>query len=206
MAQRDDDGIWVFDTRELVRSPGAMRTVNRTVHTPSMIGTEVIAIPEQAPVVIEMRMESVVEGVLATADVRADARGQCVRCLDDLGLAVIVTVQELFAYPNRADHRVAVGDREQDEDGYRLTNDLMDIEPMVRDAVVTSLPFQPVCRIDCPGLCAQCGARLEDDPKHAHENIDPRWSALTQLSQSNPDKQADVAEQQIMNTPNEIRT
>ncbi len=206
MAQRDDDGIWVFDTRELVRSPGAMRTVNCTVQTPSVIGTEVIAIPEQAPVTLHMRMESVVEGVLATVDVRADASGQCARCLDDVGLAVDVTVQELFAYPNRADHRVEVGDTEQDEDGYRLTHDLLDLEPMVRDAVVTSLPFQPLCRSDCPGLCAQCGARLEDDPNHAHQNIDPRWSALAQFSQSNPDEQADVAEQQTMNTPNEIRT
>lgn len=206
MAQRDDDGIWVFGTRELVRTPGAMRTLTRTVNAPSMIGTEVIAIPAQAPVEIEMRMESVLEGVLATAEVRADAHGQCVRCLEDLHVAVDVTICELFAYPERAAHRIEVGDIEQEEDGYRLEHDLMDTESLVRDAVVTSLPFQPVCRDDCPGLCAECGARLHVDPTHAHENIDPRWSALTQLSQTDTDQAADPADQQPMNTPNEIRT
>lgn len=206
MAQRADDGIWVFDTRELVRTPGAMRTVTRTVDTPSMIGTDVIAIPAHAPVEIDMRMESVLEGVLATAAIRADAVGQCVRCLDEIHVAVDVTAVELFAYPERAAHSAEVGDREQEEDGYRLEQDLMDTEPLVRDAVVTSLPFQPVCRADCPGLCAQCGARLEDDPEHAHDIIDPRWSVLSQLSQTDADQSSDQTDQQPMNTPNEIRT
>ncbi|MGB5951083.1 MAG: YceD family protein, partial [Ornithinimicrobium sp.] len=183
MAQESSDDIWVFNTRELVRTPGAMRTVTRTVNVPSMIGTEVIAVPAQAMVEIEMRMESVLEGVLATVAIRADAQGQCVRCLDDVSVPVEVTTQELFAYPERAAHRVEVGDTEQEEEGYRLEQDLMDTESLVRDAVVTSLPFQPVCRADCPGLCAECGARLEDDPTHSHESIDPRWSALTQLTQ-----------------------
>ncbi|CAN5612740.1 DUF177 domain-containing protein [soil metagenome] len=205
MAQRDSDGPWVFDTRELIRSPGTMRTVTRTVLAPSMVGTEVIAIPENAPLQVVLRMESVVEGVLASADVQGRALGQCVRCLDEVAVEVDVLVQELFAYPDRADHRVEVGDTEQDEEGYRLERDLMDTEAMVRDAVVTSLPFQPVCRPDCPGLCAECGARLEDDPQHGHEIIDPRWSALTGLTGGDPDERLDTA-QQSTNTPNEMRT
>ena len=50
---------------------------------------------------------------------------------------------------------------------------------MLRDAVVLALPFQPLCRDDCPGLCTECGARLADDPGHQHESaIDPRWATL----------------------------
>ena len=55
------------------------------------------------------------------------------------------------------------------------------IEATVRDAVVLGLPIAPLCRIDCPGLCAQCGAPLADDPEHHHEEHDPRWAALTAL-------------------------
>ncbi len=48
--------------------------------------------------------------------------------------------------------------------------------------MVPSLPFQPVCDPDCPGLCSRCGARLMDDPDHSHEESDPRWSALQSLT------------------------
>ena len=64
---------------------------------------------------------------------------------------------------------------------YEVRDETIDLEPMLRDAVITQLPFQPVCREDCQGLCAQCGARLEDDPGHHHEVLDPRWSALSGL-------------------------
>ena len=49
--------------------------------------------------------------------------------------------------------------------------------------MVLALPFRPVCTPDCPGLCLECGARLQDDPGHAHEeSIDPRWAALSTLT------------------------
>jgi len=54
---------------------------------------------------------------------------------------------------------------EDDEDELReLQDDLVDLQPALRDAVVLALPFKPVCRDDCPGLCSECGARLADDP------------------------------------------
>lgn len=63
-----------------------------------------------------------------------------------------------------------------------LEGDLFDLEPVLVDTVVPALPFQPVCREDCPGLCSECGAHLADDPDHHHEVLDPRWAALTALS------------------------
>ena len=62
-----------------------------------------------------------------------------------------------------------------------LEGDLIDLEPVLRDAVVLALPLRPLCRDDCPGLCAECGARLADDPDHGHETVDPRWAALQGL-------------------------
>ena len=70
-----------------------------------------------------------------------------------------------------------------------LEDDLLDLESLLRDAVVLALPFQPLCEDDCPGLCPECGARLKDDPDHAHEEpIDPRWAGLTALQQDQQDQ------------------
>ena len=81
--------------------------------------------------------------------------------------------QELFVYDDRD------VDPDEDDEVSRLEDDLVDLEPLLRDAVVLALPFQPLCQDDCPGLCAECGARLADDPDHTHdEPIDPRWAAL----------------------------
>ena len=188
MAAQDAASPWVFDTRELARRAGTMSEVSRVVTAPDQIGTDVIAIKAGDPVELDLRMESVMEGVLATGSVRASATGVCVRCLDELDLPVEVSFQELFAYPDRAAHHqeVAAGEDEQD-DVHELKDDLMDLEDLVRDAVVTTLPFQPVCRDDCPGLCSQCGARLADDPDHHHDVIDPRWSALADLARPGTD-------------------
>jgi uncharacterized protein len=53
------------------------------------------------------------------------------------------------------------------------------VEPVVRDAVILGLPWTPLCRPDCAGLCPDCGQRLDDLPAdHTHEQLDPRWAAL----------------------------
>lgn len=182
MALQDAAGPWVFDTRELVRRPGAMKEFSRVVTAPDPIGTDVIAIRAGDPVEVDLRMESVMEGVLATGSVRATATGECVRCLDDIEFRVDVAFQELFAYSDRAAHHHEVAGDEDQDDVHELEGDLMNLEEIVRDAVVTTLPFQPVCRDDCPGLCSECGVRLADDPDHHHDVIDPRWSALADLA------------------------
>ena len=63
-------------------------------------------------------------------------------------------------------------DADEDDEQRRMVGDLLDLEPVLRDAVVLDLPLAPVCRDDCPGLCPQCGFRLEDDPEHHHDVID----------------------------------
>jgi uncharacterized protein len=139
---------------------------------------------------LRLRLESVMEGVLVTGTVHATATGACVRCLEPVDLAIDVPFQELFAYADRAAHHREVEDGDE-EDVHELDGDLADLEPVLRDAVVPALPFQPVCREDCPGLCSECGALLADDPTHHHEVIDPRWSALAQLAGGDNDTDND---------------
>ena len=100
-----------------------------------------------------MRLESVHEGVLVTAEVDAVAEGECGRCLIDIALPVEVEFQELFAYHS--------GEAFE----YEVQDDHVDLESLIRDAVVLSLPFQPVCRPDCPGLDPETGLRLADHPE-----------------------------------------
>ncbi len=149
-----------------------MRKAARTVPAPADMGTEVIAIPEDAEIELKLRLEAVMEGVLVSGTVTGVAVGECIRCLDEVRLPVEAQFSELFSYP---ENRVA---EDEDEDVRSVEDDLIDLEPTLRDAVVLTLPFQPVCREDCPGLCSECGAKLADDPAHTHETADPRWAAL----------------------------
>lgn len=176
----------VIDTRELGRRPGSMRPLSRSVPAPAHLGVDVLGVPEGSALELDLRLESVVEGVLVSGTVDATVTGECVRCLDPVSQALVVDVQELYARTGR--ERDGRHERDADQGGEahdlpRLEGDLLDLEPVLRDAVVLALPLRPLCRDDCPGLCPQCGARLENDPEHGHDEVDPRWAALRQLDQ-----------------------
>ena len=153
-----------------------MRPVSRSVPAPAHLGNDVLGVQEGSPLELDLRLESVVEGVLVSGTVSGTATGECVRCLEPVTAPVVVDLQELYAHAGQ--------ERQEDDDTEPLPEMdgvLLDIEPAVRDAVVLALPLQPLCRDDCPGLCSECGARLADDPGHRHETLDPRWAALRQL-------------------------
>ena len=149
-----------------------MRKVARTVPAPADLGTEVIGIPEGTDLELHLRLEAVMEGVLVSGKISGIAVGECIRCLDEVKLPLEAQFSELYSYP---ENQVV---EEADEEVRSVENDLIDLEPALRDAVVLALPFQPVCTEDCPGLCSECGARLADDSGHTHETADPRWAAL----------------------------
>ena len=183
----------VLDTRELPRRPGALRTVTRVVPAPSDLGLELIKVPEGADLSLDLRLESVSEGVLVSGTVSAPVTGECGRCLRPISDSVVVTVQELYAY----EHSTTDETTDEDEVG-RLQGDLIDLEPAVRDAVVLTLPTNPVCRPDCPGLCPDCGAHLADLPAdHSHEDVDPRWAALRKLADSPTADQPNMKQHRI---------
>ncbi|HEY0500832.1 MAG TPA: DUF177 domain-containing protein [Kutzneria sp.] len=168
-------GPWVIDTRDIGRRPGSSRSYHRVAPAPAGFGDpEVIGVEVGSDIVLDLLVESVVEGVLATGTANAATVGECSRCLDPLSGEVEVRFTELFAYPDSATEATT------DEDEIsRLVDDLIDLEPVVRDAVVLALPQVPLCSPDCRGLCAECGVKwAELGPDHAHETIDPRWAAL----------------------------
>jgi uncharacterized protein len=195
-ARLDHRNPLVFDTHELGRRPGALQRLTRTIDAPKDFGIEgVIGVPEGAPVELELRLESVMEGVLVTGTARALAKGECVRCLEPLGLELEAEFQEMFSYPDADDRgrpkAEPADDAEEDEDTLFIEDGLFDLEPVLRDAVVLALPMQPVDQDDCPGLCSQCGVRLADDPDHHHDAVDIRWAALQGLAGSSGDGEKD---------------
>lgn len=167
----------VLDTRELPRRPGALRTVKRVVPAPADLGLELVGVPEGADLSLDLRLESVSEGVLVSGTVTGPVRGECGRCLRPIDDSVCVTLQELYAYENSTTDVTT----DEDEVG-RMQDDLIDLEPALRDAVVLTLPTNPLCRTDCPGLCPECGVHRDELPAdHSHQQIDPRWAGLSQL-------------------------
>jgi uncharacterized protein len=184
-ARLDHRDPLVFDTRELGRRPGAMKKVSRTVPAPADLGlAEVIGVPENDDVAIELRLESVMEGVLVTGTASATVRGECVRCLEPIGRELDAEFQELYAYPDADRFGDAAEESGETEEELVLVDEMFDLQPVLRDAVVLALPLQPVCEDDCPGLCSECGARLADDPDHHHDAPDNRWAALQELAGS----------------------
>jgi uncharacterized protein len=163
----------VVDTHALGRRAGAMRVIRTSVEAPADLGIGVIGVPLGSPVELDLRLESVVEGVLVSGSVTVEVRGECVRCLGDISDELEIDIQELYVYP---------GVELDDDLASRLEGDLIDLEPLLRDEVVLDLPFQPLCRDDCSGLCVECGANLNNDPGHRHEaRLDPRWETLRGL-------------------------
>ncbi len=163
----------VLDTHELGRRAGAMKSIDTSVEAPRDLGIAVISVPPRSPIKLDLRLESVVEGVLVTGTAVVQLDGECVRCLTEISDEMEIDVQELFVYPES---------EATEDEASRLVGDLIDLESLIRDAVVLDLPFQPLCRDDCQGLCVECGVDLNGEAGHRHEQtIDPRWKILTSL-------------------------
>lgn len=154
-----------------------MQTFHETVNAPRRIGVEVIGIEEGAALDLDLTLQSVSEGVLVTGTVTAPTVGECSRCLTPIESDLDIDITELFAYQGSETEATT----EDDEVG-RVVDDTIDLEQTIVDAVGLLLPFSPLCREDCAGLCPDCGTPLATaGADHHHDKIDPRWAKLASL-------------------------
>jgi uncharacterized protein len=154
------------DVRDLLSQPGASRTV-RMSESISGLGTELAAVPQDHQIEVELLLESVVEGVLASGAVSGTMSMSCARCLKSFQGEFRLDVQELFVPGATAG-----------EDQYPVAEGAIDVEPMIRDAVMLSMPFSPLCRPDCLGLCERCGGDRNLGQCVCGPEVDPRWEPL----------------------------
>ena len=173
-ARRPAANPWLVDLRELGRRAGSMQELERTLPAPGDWRVELIGVPEGGEVSLRLRLESVMEGVLVSGEVDVPVAGSCARCLEPIEDRLELDVQELFAYAGSTTEATS-----EEDEVRRVEGEHLDLEPMVRDLVVLSLPLAPTCTEDCAGLCVDCGQRLDDLPAdHTHEQLDPRWAGL----------------------------
>ncbi len=154
----------------LMRRPGA----SRSVHVEGMLadvrgpGSEVAAAP---PISIDVTLERVSEGIVVRGTVIAAWEASCSRCLVSVGGDLALQVGELF------ERQPLEGET------YLLPeDDVIDLEPLIRDALLLELPAVPLCRADCQGLCANCGADHNLTSCECETSApDPRWDVLRSL-------------------------
>ncbi|MBO0979457.1 DUF177 domain-containing protein [Microbacterium sp. SD291] len=178
-------GPFVLPVRDIVRRPGEMREHAFTVSLAEQWGEGIVTYEKGSEMHLDVRLESVHEGILVSGAADAEYSGVCGRCLLEITRPVEVEFQELFAYPG------------QEETDFEVQDDHVDLETLVRDAAVLSLPFQPVCQPDCPGLDPNTGERLtESTGTEQAAPIDPRWSALQQITDQDGKAESRAAEKE----------
>jgi uncharacterized protein len=182
-----------LNTYELPRRAGEMKEYQLDIPVKENFGVPLISVPAGDFIEVDARLESVTEGVLLSADVYAVAKGECIRCLDPVEIVIERKIQELYNY-EPTNERGKKKKRDEDEidldleDELMMDGNIMDLETPIRDAVVLSLPINPLCDEDCLGLCPDCGGKWADLPEdHAHDVIDARWASLSSLSLEDPD-------------------
>jgi uncharacterized protein len=156
----------VQTVRDLLRAPGEMRERQLTFAVPEHFGEGMVAVREGSVIDIDVKLESLHEGILASGTVVGVADGECSRCLAPVSVPVRVEFAELFGYP---------ADEPFD---HQLDGDQLDLEPVVRDAVVLALPFQPECVGGCEDLELGPGISLIPADASREKPADPRWAAL----------------------------
>ncbi|TRZ57937.1 MAG: DUF177 domain-containing protein [Streptomycetaceae bacterium] len=182
--------VYKLNTYELPRRAGEMKEYELDIEVPEKVGVELIAVPVGGVIEVDARLESVTEGVLLSAEIYAVAKGECGRCLEPVEIIIEKRVQELYLYEKKIERkkRAAIVDGFEIDDELLMDGDIMDLQTPIRDAIVLSLPGNPLCSDDCQGLCQECGGKWAELPQdHAHEVIDARWAGLAALNIDGPD-------------------
>jgi uncharacterized protein len=157
--------------------------VSDLLHHPAARRAEHIEIPgselggvagsrlSSAPLVVDLWLERISDGIVVHGTVSGEYESECSRCLAPVRARFEMPVQELF------ERDVVEGET------YPLEGDEIDLELPVRDTVLLNLPAAPLCRDDCAGLCPVCGIDRNAAECDCDLNPpDPRWDALRALT------------------------
>lgn len=132
-----------------------------------------------APITADLQIARTNRGLLVDGALATVLAMECSRCLEPATVALRVQISE-EVLPSID---VATGqalDRTAEPDVARLNDHHeLDVEPLLREAILLAAPIAPLCGPECPGLCIECGERLGDNHQaHDDDAIDPRLAAL----------------------------
>lgn len=145
--------------------------------------TNGVVTPRESEGRFEVSLQSLHEGILVTLRGTVPTDAQCSRCLDPVAGTVEVNETQMFFYPGAREAARQEGDEEWEDILEVSAEDEVDLEPVLRDALVLGMETLPLCRPDCQGLCPDCGEKFADlPPNHHHEVLDPRWAVLGDLA------------------------
>lgn len=169
-----DSSLLSVDVSELLRRPGATKHISMKAVLDGIAG-ELSRLREDSGLTLDLQLDALVDGIHVSGDVSSELDETCARCLRGFPESVQLQIDEVFVYQ---------GESMDDDDAYEVVDEVLNLEPMLRDAVILALPLKPLCREDCKGLCATCGAdRNEDNCGHDPARVDVRWDALARLSE-----------------------
>ena len=122
----------------------------------------------------------------AGVEVKGTANGaleiDCTRCLKAVATPFDIEFDVSFISPEHASSAKEIQLNQADLGADVFGGEELDLNELVREQILLSLPEQTLCREDCEGLCQNCGADLnEGDCGCGDEDIDPRWAALKGL-------------------------
>jgi len=150
----------------LLRKPGAIENVLIKAALPPVYkGQDEIAI--LGPVTAQAELKEAGGKVIVSGDVSAEIELTCGRCLKTFKANVKQPFSELFR--RHGDFNREDPDEREDEAVFVIEDGKIDIEQMLTQAMVLSVPFTPVCREECPGLCPVCGEEMTAGHKHDEE-------------------------------------
>jgi uncharacterized protein len=130
-------------------------------------------VPAGAEIEVDVTLVPFEGGIDVTGTVSAPWSGSCRRCAEPVSGELRIPVRERFVDAPLAGM--------SDDELYPITDETIDLGPLARDAVVLELPMAPLCREDCAGLCAQCGANRNEGDCGCVAPRDPRWANLDVL-------------------------
>lgn len=160
--------------------PGLTRDVRLRDHYLSLGSDVELAGPLDA----DLRFHRTNRGIIMRGELRAPLRRTCARCTDSYVEEVRVPLDEEFL-PTLDPETGAPVVIEEGEDAGALRIDEhneIQLDGIIHDELALTEPMHPLCRPDCPGLCVECGGRLDTgDHAHGGPEIDPRLAGLAVL-------------------------
>ncbi len=160
---------------EMLRRPGTAKDVEIFV-LPEVVDIDDPRLVPGTEIAVVLNCESLSDGIVVNGHIGVVFQGECRRCLTPVGASMDIAVHELYQLVLT------------DPDAFEISNDQINLAPMVRETVLLELPDAPLCQSDCLGLCPTCGVDLNHRQcACGGEATDPRWAALDGLRDQFPE-------------------